>query len=201
MRVSSPMPQLDIKSTRATLQIKTDPLRLKVESRPAKMHVRRTRPRMKVNWKKVRSECGLRMPSAQRRYLMQKYRRIMLQGIQQSNQMNQQISDIQNHVAGGPELVASVTLQQLMQQDIPVVDIASMPQSSPEIEWEPGSIEIEWEPASLEMHWEGSIRPEISVTPHTVEIRLINGETIRVAENEAASLERRGYGKRIDQSV
>ena len=97
--------------------------------------------------------------------------------------------------------MATVSLNSVMQQDIPVVDVASMPSSSPEVEWEPGSIEIEWVPATLEMHWEGEVRPEVSVTPHTVEIRLINGETIRVGEDEARAIERQGYGKRLDKKI
>ena len=56
-------------------------------------------------------------------------------------------------------------------------------------------------PATLEMHWEGEVRPEVSVTPHTVEIRLINGETIRVGEDEARAIERQGYGKRLDKKI
>ena len=51
------------------------------------------------------------------------------------------------------------------------------------------------------MHWEGEVRPEVSVTPHTVEIRLINGETIRVGEDEARAIERQGYGKRLDKKI
>ncbi|MPN45338.1 hypothetical protein SDC9_192905 [bioreactor metagenome] len=69
------------------------------------------------------------------------------------------------------------------------------------MEWEEGKLEIEWESAKLEMHWEGSIRPQITITPHTVEIRLINGETVRVGENEARTLERQGFGKRLDKKI
>ena len=201
MRVTNPMPQFDIKSTRAQIQIKTDPLRLKVERTPPRMKVHRVRPKMKVNWAKVRSQCGLRTPEAMRRHLQQKYRQMAIANVQKINAQAQQFSAIENATPGAGDIVAKVSLNNLLQQDIPVIDVASMPSSSPEIDWEPGSLEIEWEMGKLEMSWEGSIKPEISVTPHTVEIRLIDGTTIRVGENEAESIERQGYGKRLDKSI
>lgn len=201
MKVSNPMPYFDIHTTNAQIHVKSEPLRLKVESEPARMRVRRTRPKMKVNWKKVQEQCGLKSPAAQRRYMQRMYRQKALDGISRVGSEYDKIGDMQNYAADGPEIVATVALDTVMKQDVPVVDVASMPSSMPEVEWEPGELEIEWEPAKLEMHWEGSIRPEITITPHTVEIRLINGETIRVGENEARDLERQGYGKRLDKKI
>jgi len=201
MKIRNPQPYFDIQSTRAQIQIKSDPVRLKIRSRRAQMRVHRVRPKMKVNWQQVRAQSGLRSPSAQRKYMQQKYRNMALNSISQIGSQYDQIGDIQNTIPGGPEIVARVAFNHMLQQDIPVVDIASMPSSMPEIEWENGDIEIEWEPAQLEMEWEGSVRPEISFTPHTVEIRLISGETIRVSENEAKNIERQGYGKKIDKEV
>ena len=202
MRVRNPLPQFDIHTTRAQLQIKSPKLELKVDREPARMQVHRTRPRMKVNWAKVRAQSGLRGLSAERQHRAQIYRQKALAGISRTvNEYDQISAGFQNYAKGGPEIVATVSLNSVMQQDITVVDVASMPSSSPEVEWEPGSIEIEWVPATLEMHWEGEVRPEVSVTPHTVEIRLINGETIRVGEDEARAIERQGYGKRLDKKI
>lgn len=165
------------------------------------MHVRRTRPKMKVNWERVRSESGLRSFSAQRRHMKQIYRQKAMENIAHISWQNEQISNVQNAVPGGPELVATVALDTVLKSELPVVDVANMPRSMPEVEWEEGKLEIEWDPPVLEMHWEGNLRPEITVTPHTVEIRLINGKIIRVGENEAGMLERRGYGKRLDKKI
>ncbi len=201
MRVSNPMPQFDIKTTNAVMKIKSQRLQMKVEKTPAKMTVRRTRPKMRVNWKKVFSESGRRSPDALRRYMQQRYRQMALQGIQETGSEYYQYSELQNHPSGGPNVVATVTLHNVLRSNMPVADVANMPASSPEVEWDMGSMEIEWEPAKLEITWEGEFRPKLEVTPHTVEIRLINGETIRVAENEAESLERQGYGRRLDKRV
>lgn len=202
MRIPGATPHLDIKTTNARIEIHNEPLRLKVDREPARMHVRRTRPKMKVDWAKVRSESGLRVPSAQRRYLQQLYRQMALEGVVQvSNEHQRMSSEIHNLAKGGPEIVARIALDSLMQRDIPVVDVANMPRSMPDVQWEQGSLEIEWDPPRMEMHWEGNLRPEITVTPYTVEIRLINGETIRVGESEARMLEQQGYGKRLDEKV
>jgi len=202
MRVKNPLPHLDIQSTTAQLNIKSNRRKLVVNSEPARMRVHRTRPRMKVNWAKVRAQSGLRGLSAERRHRAQIYRQMALDGVSRSVSEANQISDgFMNYAKGGGEIVATVNFHHVMQHDIPVVDVASMPASSPEIEWEQGTMEIEWEPAKLEMSWEGDFRPEVSVTPHTVEIRLISGETIRVGEDEARAIERQGYGRRLDKSV
>lgn len=201
MRISSVTPYLDIKTTNAKVEIHNEPLRLKIEREPARMHVRRTRPKMKVNWAKVRAESGLRAPSEQRRHMQQVYRQMAIDGIVRISDEQQRISDYQNFPEGGPEVVATVALESVLQRDIPVVDVSSMPRSMPDVEWEVGGVEIVWDPPTMEMHWEGNMRPEISVTPHTVEIRLINGETIRVGENEARMLEQQGFGKRLNEKV
>lgn len=202
MRIPGAAPHLDIKTTNAKIEIHNEPLRLKIEREPARMRVRRTRPKMKVDWAKVRGESGLRVPSAQRKHLQQIYRQMALDGIVRISNENEAVSsNLQGLDNGGPEIVARLAFDSLMQRDIPVVDVGNMPRSMPDVQWEPGTMEIEWDPPKMEMHWEGSMRPEITVTPHTVEVRLINGETIRVAENEARMLEQQGYGKRLDQKV
>lgn len=201
LQVSGSRPYFDIKTTNAKVEIHNEPLRLKVEREPARMHVRRTRPKMKVDWDRVRNESGLKTPSAQRRHMQQVYRQKALENIANISGESEQMSNLQNAVPGGPELVATVALDSVLHQDIPVVDVVNMPRSMPDVEWEEGKLEIEWDPPIMEMHWEGSLRPEITVTPHTVEIRLINGETIRVGENEARMLEQRGYGKRLDEKI
>ncbi len=201
MQVFGTEPHLDIKTTNAKIEIHNEPMRLVVEREPARMRVHRSYPKMKVNWAKVRSESGLRSPSAQRRYMQQLYRQMALDGIARTSEEYEQISDIQDIPSGGPNIVATVALDAVLEKDIPVVDVANMPRTMPDVEWEEGKLDIEWESAKMEMRWEGSMRPEITVTPHTVEIRLVNGETIRVGENEARTLEREGRGKRLDKKI
>lgn len=201
MRINNPQPYLDIHTTNAVIHIEKEPVRLKVESQRAQMHVTRTRPNFKVNWKKLRAESGVRSPEAQRQYIKQRSQRMLHRNTQNAVSDLQQMGNIQNSGAGSPEIVASVTFNRTMTQNIPEVNVGSMPSSLAQIDWDPGSLEIEWDPHRIEMSWEGDMRPRITVTPHTVEIRLINGKTIRVGENEAKAIEMQGYGKRMDTEV
>ncbi len=201
MQISGGMPRLDIHTTNATIQIKREPMRLVVESSRPKMKVKTVRPKMKVNWDKVYSQTGRAKPNAYRQMSAQRARRKMMEGISNTNQFYLGVSNIHDHQIGAHDVVAKVTFSQLSLNDAPVVDFGSAPQSLPEVDWEQGDIQIEWEPSQLEMRWEGDVFPEITVTPHMVEIRLINGETVRVAESEAKSIERQGYGRVIDEEV
>ncbi len=99
------------------------------------------------------------------------------------------------------ELVSNAVRRRHRTRNRVNLNVTPMPKSVGNISWEPGSMEIEWDPHRLEMSWEGSARPEITVTPYSVEIRLINGETVRVGENEAKAIEMQGYGKRVDKEI
>lgn len=196
------MPMLDIKSTRAVVEIHREPLRLKVDSQPARMRVKRTRATFKVNnMKQLRAESGLRSPDLQRRHMQQRSQAKLYEGIQSINSNAQRLTNIQDHQGAEPELVATVTLQNTLQQNIPVLDVGSMPRSLPKLDWDTGSLEIEWDPHRIEMSWEGDMRPQITVTPHSVEIKLIDGRTVHVRESEAKSIESQGYGKRVNENI
>lgn len=201
MRVRNPLPYVDINTTNAVVEIRNHPVRLKVESEPAQMRVKRTAPTFKVNWKALRAQSGQRSPDYQRRHMQGQYQQQFYQGVRNMVGDTERMGALHEHKKGGPEIVASVAHRRMSAKHKRNYNMEMLPKDMPKIEWQPGSVEIEWDPYRLEMSWEGDIYPEISVTPHTVEIRLINGETVRVGENEAKSIEMRGFGRRIDQEV
>lgn len=197
------IPRLDIHSTRAQLQITRQPMRLTVERTSPRMKVHRTRPKFKIaNSKQLLGEqVGRRPPNAQRQEMMRRAQMAMMHGISKVNAQADAMANYQAYGSGGPSVVAQVQLNSILNQPTNIIDVANVPQSQPEVEWDTGAMEIEWDMGDLEMNWEGGGRPSIEVTPHSVEIRLISGEIIRVGEQEAKSIEKQGYGKRIDKEV
>ncbi len=195
--------RLDIHSTRAQLQITREPMRLMVERTAPRMKVHRTHAKFRIaNSKKLLGEqVGRRPPNAQRREMMRRAQMAMMHGISKVNAQAAALSNYQLYGSNGPSVVAQVQLESMMNQPTNIIDVANVPRSMPEMEWDIGSMEIEWDMGDLEMRWEGGGRPSIEVTPHSVEIRLISGEIIRVGEQEAKSIEKQGYGKRIDKEV
>lgn len=203
MRIRSPLPSLEIHTTPASMEIRNHPVRLKIRSEPARMQVSRTRPQFRVNWEKMRRNTGARSRTYQQRYEQQVARQQLKESIANANSTLEMLSIAETaglpsaqSLVGGANMTQAAKQNDLSQPTLSVVD-AGMP----EIEWENGNLEIGWVPHSLEMSWEGNFKPEITVTPHSVEIRLISGETIRVQENEARAIEMRGEGKKVDTNV
>lgn len=196
------IPRLDIHSTRAQLQITREPMRLRVERTAPRMKVHRTHAKFRIaNTKQLLGEqVGRRPPNAQRREMMRKAQLAMMHGIQKINAQSDAMMNYQVY-GDSPSVVAQVQLNSILNQPTNIIDVANVPQSQPEVEWDTGAVEIEWDMGELEMNWEGGGKPTIEVTPHTVEIRLVSGEIIRVGEQEAKSIEKQGYGKRIDKEV
>ena len=197
------IPRIDVHSTRAVVEIHREPMRLTVQRTTPRMKVTRTRPKFRIANSKqlLGTQVGRRGPDAQRRKMIQQARQAMMQGIQNANSKGDRLSNWQQ-IGSSPNVVAELTLSNMIQQgSTPVYDTVPIPAPLPEVEWETGDMSIDWEQGDLEMEWVGDPMPEISVTPHSVEIRLISGEVIRVGEQEAESIERQGYGKRLDKEV
>ncbi len=195
------VPRLDIHSTRAVLEIQREPMRLVVRRTSPRMNVTRTHTRFRIanSQQLLGEQVGRRGPDAQRRRMIQRNRQAMMDGIQRTNSEAEQYSNY--YRAGDSNIVAQVSLSNMIQDSVPVYDTVSIPAPLPEVEWDMGDMEIDWDMGELEMEWEGDPMPQISVTPHSVEIRLVSGEVIRVAEQEAEQIEREGYGKRLDKKV
>lgn len=192
---------LDIHTTPAVVQIKNNNMRLKIHSTPAQMQVTRTRPTFRVV-SQTQKITGAKKTNFQLQYQKMRAQQQLREGIRNVN-------NAYDDMAGMPladqaammRAASSQTSVQDLVSNANAVDSQPVTVNRPQVEWENGSMEIEWVPSSVEMSWEGDYRPEITVTPHSVEIRLINGKTIRVRENEARAIEMRGEGKKIETEV
>ncbi len=195
------IPRLDIHSTRAVMEIHRDPMRLTVRRTAPKMNITRTRARFRIANSKqlLGTQVGRRSPDQQRRRMIQQAQQTMIQGIQRTNRDADQYANY--YRSGGSNMVAQVSLSNMLEDSKPVYDSVPIPAPLPEMEWELGEMDIEWDAGELDLEWEGDPMPKISVTPHSVEIRLVSGEVIRVGEREAESIEREGLGKRLDKEV
>lgn len=202
MRIRSSLPSLEIHTTPAAIEIRNHPVRLKIRSEPARIQVTRTRPQFRVNWDKMRSNTGTRSRTYQQRYEQQLARQQLKESIANANASLEMLSAAEMGSIGVGSMGGGSNMSQISKQnDVSQPTLSVVDAGMPEIEWENGDLEIGWVPHSLKMSWEGNFKPEITVTPHSVEIRLINGETIRVQENEARAIEMRGEGKKVDTNV
>lgn len=197
--VSSSRPTLDITSTRAIMEIKNTVRRHFTSKRtPPQMQVNRTSPRMRVNWTDVWAKRGMRKPRQQSQHLNQQSYQKVHQSIQKAVQDGNFMGALEQYYDSDTNRVGQLQLQEVIQGDIPDLNVAP-PNPLPEVEWEKGSLTIEWTPGDLELVWEEDFRPQVTVTPHSVEIRLRGRNEVKITVNEDNVSGR--SGKKVDRNI
>lgn len=184
MKIPTSMPMLDITTTNAVMEIKSNPVKLKITSEPAKMRTVQETPRFKGNFAQLQSEIGVKNLSGQRQMTKQRAYVKLNEGAQRVNGDAKAISDqLQNQTEESAPIVAQLEYNRVTTPEEVPVNVKSVPSQPLKLDWDNGDISIDWQPAKLEMSWEGDYRPEIRVTPHNVEIRLVDGRTYKVSES------------------
>lgn len=199
LNISSSRPVLDITSTKAQLNVTNKFRRFKARRVPPEMTVDRKMPSFKLNWKKVWNESGRKSPEALKQHFNQMSRRKLEQAIQNTVSTGNYLMDIKNYIGNSGNPLSQIIWQQMMTDASVETNVASMPESSPEITWDPGHIKIEWTTGEIQIEWDDSFMPDVTVTPHSVEIKLSGhkGVKISVDEDKVATT----GGKKVNKKV
>ncbi len=197
MKIPTSMPMLDISTTNAVLEIKSNPVKLKITNEPAKMQLAQKTPKFRGNFARLQSEIGVKNLSGQRQMTKQRADVKLNEGAQRVNGDAKAISDqLQNQTSESAPIVAQLEYSRVTTPEEVPVNVKSVPSQPLRLDWDNGDISIDWQPAKLEMSWEGDFRPEIKVTPHNVEITLVDGRTFKISENVLP-----GSGNKVDTQI
>lgn len=197
--ISTSRAGLDITSTRATMEIKNTVRRHFTAKRtPPQMQVSRTSPKMSVNWTDVWANRGVRKPRQQAQHLNQQSYQAVHRAIQKAVQDGDFMGALDEYHDQDINRVGQLHLQEVIQGNIPDLNVAP-PNPMPQVEWEKGSLSIEWSPGDLEVVWEEDFRPQITVTPHSVEIRLRGRNEVKITVNEDNVSGR--SGRKVDRNI
>ncbi len=199
LNVTSSTPVLDITSTRAQLNITNKFRRFKARRVQPEMKVDRKMPTFKLNWNKVWNESGRRTPDAFRQHMNQMSRRKVEQAIQSTVSTGNYLVNIQNYIGTSGSPLSQIIWQSMLNDAAVETNVASMPESSPEITWDPGHIKIEWTTGELEIEWDDNFRPNVTVTPHSVEIKLSGQKGVRISVDEDRVA--KTNGKKVNKKV
>ncbi len=182
--IQTSRPRLDITSTRASLEITNKMRRFRSKRVAPQMTVERQAPTMSVNWSKVWAESGRRSPEQLKQYLNQVSRQNVDRAIQNFVSNGNYMLQVQNYIGKkGANPIAELSLQQ-MKSELPEINVAMMPQSLPEVSWDPGYVRVEWSTGELQVEWDNEYAPDIRVTPHSVEIRLSGRSEVKISVKE-----------------
>lgn len=199
MNITTHRPRLDITTTNARLDITNRIRRMSASRTAPKMTVERTNPSFKVDWSRVWSESGRRTPSNLSGYVRQQSASKVQRAIQRTVQTGDQMKDIQNYQGSKTPIGADLAWRHMMEDGQVETNISSMPHSKPNVTWDPGSIKIDWSTGEVHIEWDDDYMPDVSFTPHSVEIRLTgrSGVDISVDESNVMPLS----GRRINKNA
>lgn len=198
LNISTSRASLDISSTRAQLDIRNNvPRRFQMKTTRPQMEVTRQTPQMKVNWKKVWADRGIRSPEYFRQYTMQLARQMTREAVQKIVDSGDALGALEQYFGTSQNPVGEWAYGEMM-GDIPEMQMSSaLP--SPEVEWTEGVMKIEWSPGDVEIIWNDDFMPDIMVTPHSVEIRLGNHSEVKITVNEDNIPQK--SGKKVDKKI
>ncbi len=199
LNINTTRASLDISSTRAQLDIRNNVRRgFRTKTTQPRMNVENQRPQMRVNWKKVWADRGIRSPEAFSQYTRQIARQMVQEAIQNITAQGDYFGDITSYLGSNRSVVGDWATDQIANS---VPELTMSPEApSPEIEWIEGGMKIEWSPGDVEIIWEDDFMPDITVTPYSVEIKLRNHGEVKITVNED-NIPARISGKNVDKNI
>lgn len=194
--IQTSRPVLDITSTRAQLNISNKIRRFKVRSTPPQMKVHRQAAQFKVDWNKVWAQSGRRSPEHLQNHMKQVSRQKVDQAISRIVSNGNYMKQLHKYIGTDTNPVAELALESMKSKSAPPeLNVASMPESLPDISWDPGGIKIEWTTGEVQIDWDEDFRPDITVSPHSVEIRLSGKKEVKISVNPD-KVDRRNINKK-----
>lgn len=198
LNINTSRASLEISSTRAQLDIQNHVRRrFQVKTTRPQMEVIHQKPQMKVNWKKVWADRGIRSPEYFRQHTMQLAKQMTREAVQKIVEGGDYLGSLENYFGTSQNMVGEWAYNNMMEGTPEIGMSSAIP--SPEIEWTEGSMKIEWSPGDVEIVWTEDFMPDIRVTPHSVEIRLGNRSDVKIRVNENNIPKK--SGEKIDKKV
>lgn len=167
--------QIGIKTTNAQLQIENRSPKMKFSAPVPTMQAERKQPAFKVDWQRVRNESGLQDPVTNSKQIASEAQNKALEAAGQAVQDGNYLAKTE---LGGNRVTAIEANKNF--DPMPEINLGTIPQSLPDVQWEKGSIHISWSKTQMQVEWDDEYMPTFSVEPHSVEIFLRNQPYIRI---------------------
>ncbi|MDR0952178.1 MAG: DUF6470 family protein [Oscillospiraceae bacterium] len=175
--IEQQMAAIGVRTTPANLQITTPSPEMTITQENAEFTVESERPTFKVNQKKLRREMNLADPVTFNQELGSKAQQAVHNGIKSKSQEGDFIASVQQQ----GNRIAMISKQKSIAKTKKAANIALMPPSKPEIEWNPGYVRINWSGHNVKIEWEGEYMPEMVVDPpYSVEVFLLREPQFRI---------------------
>ena len=187
---------LGIEITPAQMKITTPNPKMQITSEAPEMTVENQMPEFKLNWTKVRAESGLKTPDLLAKSLASDAVRTAEEGTVDAVHDGDYIAKVQER----GNRIAKLSHQKTIRTEQVEINLSSIPQSLPEVEWDRGYVHINWTRGTLNIDWVGDYMPEVVVDPpFSVEIYLREKPYIKVMVEDGTMPI--GTGAIVDQQL
>lgn len=194
LSITNVRPVLEIIRVPAKLNIRTKRPVLKIKHSPAYMHVNRKAPSFKLNWLSVRSGIGLTSAIQMTRQFADESKQKVMQAIQNIVQKG----DYMSHIEANNNPIAEIAEERLQSANADINIGLTLPQKE-ELEWDLGYFRIEWSRHLTQIQWEIDTKPEISIEPYSVEIKIQNQPVVKIKVNRNSI--RNAVGSKVDKKI
>ncbi|HBU12472.1 MAG TPA: hypothetical protein DEB31_07015 [Clostridiales bacterium] len=106
---------------------------------------------------------------------------------------------LEDYIGTKSSPVAQLAMQNMRADSGVEVNVSSMPQTKPNVQWDPGYVRIEWTTGELIVDWDAEYGPDVTVTPHSVEIRVAGKNEVKITVNEEKVA--RSRGKKVNRRI
>ena len=169
--IDQQLAELGVRTTPAKMHITTPRMRMNISTETPQMQIDRKAPKFKVNWKKVRSESGLKSPSEISTAYRNAGKRGAHKGTKDAVDDGNFLGELRNPGDRVSQLARNKTMAAIARKK--QTNVALMPKNSPEFEWERGYMRINWSKHSIKIDWDGDYMPQLTVDPKSsIEIYL-----------------------------
>ena len=172
--------EVGVRSTPAKMHITLPQMEMQIKTESPHMEIERKAPTFKVNWKKVRSESGLKSPSE----ITTAYRDAGRAGAHKGAKTAVEDGNFLGDAAKKPgdrvaKLAHNKAMAAVMKRK--QSNIGLMPKNRPEVEWDKGYMRINWSKHSIVIDWDGEFMPQLTIDPkYSLEIFLRTEPYFRV---------------------
>lgn len=196
LSVESSWAALDISTQQAQLQISNNlSRRLKITVIRPQMVVERKAASFKMDFT-ARSRRASNLVHL-KQYLLKKNKSKILDALNRSIKQSYALE----RLSGSNTMAQNEPAVQLDLSDITSVQASSemMESSAPKLEWDPGYFKVDWIAGEIKIEWEENVKPDIQVSPYSVEIRVKGKKSVKIALNEDKLPYRKG--KKVNKGV
>ncbi len=202
LSIQTSRPYLDITTTRARIDITNKIRRFSAKRTPPQMKIERQAASYKVDWSQVwarsRRNTSVNMKKYNAQAVRQRTEQPMAQVQRHANSANANVMYTENYRGSSTASLTQPSLQDIMDSGMEL-NLASLADSKPNVQFDPGYMKVEWTSGELQIEWDDDFMPEITVTPHSVEIRLAGHKEVKIAVDEQRVAH--NGGKKVNKRV